>query len=318
MTLAMSSNLTRRRFLQTAGLTSFGLAGLAALPVSARTEDLFTRTGPPRFKLSLAAYSFRDYFKDNHRPSDVQVDPARKIDMFQFVDFCAEHACDGAELTTYYFPANVSTDYLLKLRRHAFLRGITISGTAVGNTFTHPPGQQRNDQMTYVKEWIDRSAVLGTTHLRVFAGSAQGTSEAEAKKLCIAALEEAAAYAGQRGIILGLENHGGIVARPAALLEIIRAVNSPWLGINLDTGNFRTEDPYADLAACAPYTVNVQLKVELTRNRSKKPEPTDFPRVVEILRSVAYRGYIALEYEAESDPWQAVPKYLAHLKGLLV
>ena len=59
--------------------------------------------------------------------------------------------------------------------------------------------------------------------------------------------------------------HAGIVAEPDGLLEIVRTVKSPWIGINLDTGNFHTEDPYADLEKIAPYTVNVQLKVEIKR-----------------------------------------------------
>jgi sugar phosphate isomerase/epimerase len=113
-----------------------------------------------------------------------------------------------------------------------------------------------------------------------------------------------------------LENHHGIVTEPDDFLEIVRAVQSPWLGINLDTGNFQTDDPYADLARCAPYAVNVQLKVEIQR-RNKSKEPSDIDRLVRILRDANYQGYVALEYEAAEDPWQSVPVWLKKIKEAL-
>jgi hydroxypyruvate isomerase len=91
-------------------------------------------------------------------------------------------------------------------------------------------------------------------------------------------------------------------------------VKSPWLGINLDTGNFQTDDPYADLASCAPYAVNVQLKVEIKRRHAAKSELSDIPRLARILREANYQGYVALEYEAAEDPAQAVPGWLDKMK----
>jgi sugar phosphate isomerase/epimerase len=263
----------------------------------------------------LAAYSFRAYFKDANHERESDKAPAKQLDMFQFVDYCAEHRCQGAEVTSYYFPANVTNDYLIKLRRHAFLRAVEISGTAVGNDFTQPPGKKRNEQIASVKTWIEKASLLGAPHVRVFAGSSNDISKEEAKSLCLSALEECADYAGGKGIFLGLENHGGIVAEADDLLAIVRAVKSPWLGINLDTGNFHTDDPYNDIAKCAPYTVNVQLKGEIQK-RGVQQEPADLPRVVKILREANYQGYVALEYESSEDPWKAVPELLKRLRDL--
>ena len=171
--------------------------------------------------------------------------------------------------------------------------------------------------MRYVKQWIDHAALLGAPHIRVFAGNApRGMSKEDAKKLCLAALEECAEAAGKRGIFLGIENHGGIVAEPEDLLDILRTVRSPWVGINLDSGNFHTDDPYRDFERCAPYAVNVQMKTEIQR-RGQKKEEADLPRLVKILQTANYQGYVAVEYEADEDPWKAVPRLLTKLKGLL-
>jgi sugar phosphate isomerase/epimerase len=302
-------SLARRRFLQ--------LCSLAALSgPSLRAIEPFARTGPPRLRLGLAAYSLRDYFKDMTHPRKAGVEP--RIEMPQFIDYCAEQGCEGAELTSYYFPKDVTDEQLRAIRRHAFLKGVSISGTSVGNNFARKKGPELDKEIADVKRWIDRAAILGAPHIRVFAGSqVKDVPMEEAKRNCIAALEESCAYAGKFGIFLGLENHGGIVAEPEPLLEIVRAIKSPWLGINLDTGNFHTADPYASLAQCAPYAVNVQVKTEMRSAAEKKNQPADLPRVVKILRDANYQGWVTLEYEAPEDPWQAVPAALAQLKPLL-
>lgn len=300
-------NQSRRSFLKTSIAVGFSLAAFETLaPSSALAIEPIKRKGAPRLRLSLAAYSFRDFFKSK--------DPAKQLDLFQFVDYCADQGLDAAEITAYYFPENPNTDYLIKLKRHAFLRGIAISGSAIGNNFALPKGEKRDEQISYTKKWIDRCAVLGAPHIRVFAGPAQKDFEMEAaKKNCIEAMEESCDYAGTKGIFLGLENHGGIVAESKDLLDIVRAVKSPWLGINLDTGNFHTDDPYADLAKCAPYAVNVQYKVEV-QYRGKEKQIADMPRVIKILRDANYQGYVALEHEKKEDPWQTVPGWLKKLR----
>ena len=307
----------RRAFLKTglrAGVAwaGLGLAGTGSLSAIER----FNRSGSPRLLLSLAAYSFRDYFKDSSHERGAQTDPAKRIDLFQFIDFCAENGCDGAELTSYYFPSEVGVDFLLKVKRHAFLRGVEISGTAVGNNFTLPTGENRDREVALVKRWIDYAALLGAPHIRIFAGSvSKGMSRGQAVTLCVGAIEECCDYAGGKGIFLGLENHGGIVADVAGLMEIVKAVKSPWFGVNLDTGNFHSDDPYADLEKCAPYAVNVQLKAEITR-RGQSAEASSLSRLVKTLRDANYQGYVALEYESKEDPWTAVPALLKRMKQL--
>ena len=304
----MKTALNRRNFLKSASLSVAGLGLLGAS--GAHAVEPIKRTGKPRLSLSLAAYSFRETFKAKN--------PAKPFTLLDFVDYCADHNLAGAEITSYYFPDPVDDAFLLKLKYHAFIRGIPISGSAVGNNFILPKGPQRDAQIAMVKKWIDRCSLLGAPHIRVFAGPVnKELSMAESKKLSIEALEECGEYAATKGIFLGLENHGGIVAEPQDLLDIVHAVKSPWVGINLDTGNFHTDDPYADLAKCAPYAVNVQYKVEILPRGQTTKQFADMPRVVKILRDANYQGYVALEHEAKEDPWKTVPDWLEKLRAAL-
>lgn len=301
--------MNRRTFLHTTIATSL-------LAPFAQAVEPFQRSAP-RLKLGLAAYSFRDFMMHSTSKQE-PVEGERTLTMEKFIDHCAEWGVDGAELTSYYFPKDVTNEQLLAVRRHAELRGVTISGTSVGNTFTHPVGPERDKQVASVKEWIDKAAVLGAPHIRVFAGSVPkgGTHEA-AKKDCIEQLEECAEYAGKRGIFLGIENHHGIVAEPGDLIDIVKAVKSPWVGINLDSGNFHTDDPYADFAKCAPYAVNVQIKTEIQLRGAKTKTPADMEKFVNLLKAANYQGWVTLEFEEKVNPWKAVPQTLEKLRGLL-
>lgn len=296
---------------------SLVLGGLISGSLKTGAVQPFHRKGSPRLRLSLAAYSFRDYFKDaSHKRTKVAPE-SEQIDMFKFIDYCADHNCDGAELTSYYFPTDLSREYMLKIKHHAFMRGVALSGTAIGNSFTSGAGEKRDREVAGAKKWIDHAALMGLPHIRVFAGTLEkGQEKEDAKKNVIETLKECCGYAADKGVFLGVENHGGIVAEPDDLLDIIHAVESPWLGINLDTANFHTADPYADIEKCAPYAVNVQIKTEV-HPKGKKTEPADFPRLLKILRGANYQGYVALEYEAAEDPKTAVPRALEELSKLM-
>lgn len=303
---AASTLINRRQFLHGFVSTSVAIGGLGAFSLGAYARDPIARKGKPRLLLSVAAYSFRDYFNSP--------DPSKRITLFDFIDFCADHGCDGVELTSYYFRKGFGQDYLVELKRHAFLRGLAISGTAIGNNFAQPDGPGLDKEINETKRWIDYAAFLGAPHIRVFAGDARGLDHASAKRQCIKALENCGEYAASKGVWLGLENHGGIVSEVSDLLDIIRSVSNPWVGVNLDTGNFYGDtDPYDDMARLAPYAVNVQLKVDVNR-RGKGKEPTDLARVIKILTDANYQGYVALEYEAAEDPWKAVPEWLARMR----
>lgn len=303
-------SLSRRHFLQ---LSAAAASFAAARPL--RAIEPFKRQGSARLKLSMAAYSFRQYLPESKKTAEQNAD--KKLDLKGFIDLCADNHCTGAELTSYYFPKDVTKEQLLEIRRHADQRKIAISGTSVGNNFALPAGPARDAEIASVKQWIDNAAILGAPHIRIFAGAAKELDPAAARKMCISAIEEVCEYAGKHGIFLGLENHGGIVAEPEGLLEIVKAVRSKWFGVNLDTGNFHTADPYAALAQCAPYAVNVQLKTEIKPAGATANQPADLPRLIQILRDANYQGWVALEYEAKEDPYTAVPPVLAKLAQLI-
>jgi sugar phosphate isomerase/epimerase len=127
------------------------------------------------------------------------------------------------------------------------------------------------------------------------------------------AIEECCEYAGKYGVFLALENHGGLTSKVDDMLAIIRDVNSPWFGVNMDTGNFHSSDIYGDLAKLAPYTLNVQVKV-MIHPAGKSDQPSDFGQLATILRTAGYRGYIVLEFEESGDPREECKTYIEQIR----
>jgi sugar phosphate isomerase/epimerase len=294
---------TRRSFLG----TSLALgAGVALAPVSA--IEPIRRAGKANLKLSLAAYSFNRFLAlGGKKPPSMTLE--------DFIDLGAKLDLSALELTAYYFPKTTPA-YLKSIRSRCDKLGIAVSGTAVGNDFCNPDKKKQAEQLEMVKGWIERTAALGGKTMRIFAGTLRkGDTEDEARKRAVDLIQQACDYAAKSRVILALENHGGITATADQFLAIVKAVKHDWFGVNLDTGNFHTPDPYADLARAAPYAVVVQLKTEVFPKN--KRQPADLKRLTDILRKVTFQGYVALEYEAAEDPRTAVPKVLVELKKVM-
>jgi sugar phosphate isomerase/epimerase len=295
---SLPMTLSRRQFLVASAVVAAGGTAPAIDPIK-RPSDR------PDLKLSLAAYSLRQ-FLDLKKPT---------MTLFEFIDFAAELPLDAVELTSYYW-AETTDAYAEKLKTYASKKKLAVSGVPVGNDFCLKDETKYRAEIQKVKDWTARAAKVGATTVRIFAGDVKkGDTFEAAQKRVVAAMNECCEVAEKHKIYLALENHGGITDTPEHLLELVKPVKSKWLGVNVDTGNFRTPDPYADIAKIAPYGVVSQVKSEVSPNG--KTEEADLARVIKILKDANFHGYVALEYEAKENPKTAVPKYIKQLRKLI-
>jgi sugar phosphate isomerase/epimerase len=304
--------MNRRSFMQSSVSLAgaVGLAGLQDVPGSRQAMfTLFDTQRNARLRLGVCAYSYRKYLKRYSSGAGLGT-----MDMKGFIDKCVELQVDGAELTSYYFPAAPTDEYFYDIRQYAYKKGMPISGTAVGNNFCKPNPADRAEEVRKMKLWIDRAVLFGAPGIRVFGGGhlPEGHSKQEIHKWVVDGLAEAAAYAGSRGVTLAIENHGGYPRDTVDVIQILQDVDSRWLGSNLDTGNFIL-DPYREIAEVAPYAVNCHFKVEV-RTPDGGKVPADVGRIVQIITDAGYKGFVTVEYEAEEEPMTGIPKIVNQIR----
>lgn len=278
----------RRQYLK----TMTAAAGLAFVrPGSANEES-------GSFRSAICAYSFRHEFEK------------KSITYEDVIRMAAQTGADGVDLTTYWL-ADTDDATLYQLKRLAYHSAISIYSIGIRAHMAQPTPELQAAEVATVRKWVDVAEKLGASHIRVFGGAIpKGATEDQAVAWAVETLKRAADLAGSKGIILGLEDDGGITTNADRTVEIIRKTDSQWVGSNLDIGNFR-DNAYAQIEMCAPLATNVHFKSEVIVDHQR--QAPDIPRILKILGTAGYRGYLSLEYEAAEDPRTAVPRIISQM-----
>ena len=300
---------TRRTFLATA-------AALPATLAVGRADDSKPPARPNRIGVSLYSYG---QLGRNRALSD----PAKGIDM------AAEMGFDGVELLLRQM-RDTSPGTLQKIKRQAFLHGLDLMGFSTHQGFLRPEKEERKRNIDLTIQQLEMGYALGIPTMRVNTGTwgtysfdtlmqhrgieppREGHTDEEAFGWVIDALVECLKTAEKCGVVMGLENHWGLGRTPEGVLRIVNAINSPWLMVTLDTGNF-FEQPYDKLEMLTPKAALVQAKTYYGGGLWYTLD-LDYDRIARLLKKHNYRGYISLEFEGKEDPRTAVPKSLAVLR----
>jgi len=265
---------------------------------------------------TLHAFSFNDLLLE--KPTSGQT----AFTLLDLLDWCAVQNIEAVDLTGYYFPGYPevpSDEYVYQIKRKAFQLGIEISGTGIRNNFASPDPAVRKADVELAKKWIIVASKLGAPVIRLFAGPVPAGYENKWDEVAgwmIECYKECAAFGEQHGVVIGIQNHGDMLQTADQCIRVVKAVNSKWAGIILDTGNFKVNDPYTDIETIIPYTVNWQVKTSVFGNASTIK--TDLPRLMKIIRKSGYRGYLPIETlkmkDKPYDPFVLVPAFLKELK----
>ena len=301
----MNSPLPRRRFMSGVLGTAAMLAAGPPRPAPLFAQGKVSRTGGTRVRLGLNAYSFNEPLR------------AGTMTLDDLVDYCAQLGFDGLDATGYYFPGYPKAPdeaFLRRLKRRAFLNGVTISGTGVRNDFAVADAEARRRDVAMVKAWIEAAAALGATVVRIFAGLAvpEGGSFEGTLEWMVPDIKACVDHGRQHGVIVGLQNHNDFLKTADETIRVVEAVNSEWFGVILDIGSLRQGDPYAEIEKLVPYAVTWQLKEKVWYGA--REVPTDIGRVKAIIDRVGYRGFLPIETLGSGDPRVKVSNFLAEIR----
>jgi L-ribulose-5-phosphate 3-epimerase len=305
----MSSS--RRSFLKNS------IASSLAIPALPMVKPLVNATPKARIKLSISSYSYW-HFKGEKFPIKKVIDEAAKLGV-EGIDIL-HRQMDGED-----------NKYLQDLKRHAFLNGITFTCLSIHQSFVSPDKEFLKKEIDHTIKCIELAAKMGIPCLRLNSGRwntiksfddlmknrgvepvLPGYTEDDGFKWCIDSIQQCLSAAEKYGVLLALENHWGLCSTPEGQLRIKNAIDSPWMGIMMDTGNF-LENPYSKLEMLAPQTNFVQAKTYYGGGEWYSLD-LDYKRIINILNKVNYQGYLSLEFEGKEDPFTAVPKSIAMLR----
>ncbi len=308
-------SLPRRRFLT--GTAAAGVSGLGAAKSGADSSNE-SSTSSRRNRIAVSTYSYWRY------------DAASKLSIEQCIDLAAEAGFDGVEILHRQMESETN-HYLQSLKRRAFLNGLDLCGFSIHQGFVSPDPAVRQQNVDHTLHCIELAYAMGIPTMRVNTGRwgtiddfdelmenrgieprLEGYSDDDGFQWVIDSLQRCLKRAEQCGVMLGLENHWGLGRTAEGVLRIVRAIDSPWLQVTLDTGNF-LENPYEQMEQIAAHAVLVQAKTYFGGGTWYTLD-LDYSRIADLLRRHEYSGYISLEYEGREDHRTAIPKSLDLLR----
>lgn len=253
-------------------------------------------------KLSCCSWSY-------HRAME-----AKRLSFEQWLTICAQELCvGGVDIIAEQMPRRTKSYWIDTKKRCTDLQ-LSIASLSPGNDFGKPTARARAAEVENIVRWIDTALLMGAPCLRIFAGWPP-RRDARAWDAMAGCIRTLAGKAAQAGVTLVIEphNHGGFLATSQTTLTLIKQLDSPWVRINLDTGNFQDPDPYAGLEACLPWSPHVVAKIH-DLNRAGEDGRLDYDRIFAMLARHHYRGFITIEYEGKANELRAVPKAVAMLR----
>ena len=306
----MSYSTPRRSWLKQAALLASGTF-IGNNPVTKAANPGKSPT-KPKIPIAVSTYSYW-HFKTEKYPIEKVIEHAARVGF------------DGVEILHRQMQDETPA-YINKLKRLAFINGLSLPMLSIHQDFVHPDKEERQKAIDHTKHCIDLAVQLGIPSIRLNSGRWKtiksfdelmkvkgqepplpGFKEDDAFKWCIDSIAECLVAAEKAGVVLALENHWGLTTRVDGLLKIYKALNSsPWMGLNMDTGNF-VGDPYSQIEQLAPHATIVQAKTYYGGGEWYTLD-LDYKKIASILRRANFKGYVSLEMEGKESPETAVVK----------
>lgn len=313
--------INRRSFFAAGGLGAAALA-LGTVPTA---EAAASKVEKKPIRLGIASYSYWHF-------------TPQKVSIETVIEKAARTGVEGVDILHRQMDlpekeplTQAHRSYLQSLKRHAFRNGIDLVCLSIHQNFVQEDPAELQKQVDHTLKCIEIAYELGVPCIRLNSGRwntikdfdelmkargiepvISGRKEDEGFKWCIDSIEKCLPKAAECGVMLALENHWGLSRTPEGQLRILNAIQSPWLGALLDTGNF-LEDPYDKLAKVAPKAVYVQAKTYYGGGEWYTLD-LDYKRIAGILREAGYSGYVSVEFEGKENADTAVPKSIAMLR----
>lgn len=314
--------IDRRKFMTGAATLGLGtaIAGSVAIAESPHRKKVANSTKKIKHNpIGVSSYSFWQFNG-----------PKEDVPMELCIEKAAAMGFDGIEFLLVQMSSE-ENNYLQKLKKQAYHAGLALMGFSTHQGYVYPEKEKRGENIAKTIHQIELAYQLGIPVMRLNTGrwgttksfddlmankgiepTLEGYTEDDGFAWVIDSIQQCLPTAEKCGVVLGLENHWGMGRTAAGVKRIVDTIDSPWLQVTLDTGNF-LEDRKAQMELLAPQTFLVQAKTYYGGGKWYTLD-IDYPEIGEIMRKNNYKGYISLEFEGNESPETAVPKSLEVLR----
>jgi sugar phosphate isomerase/epimerase len=278
-------------------------------------------------KIAIDSYCYHRQFGDAY---PWQPPATRRMTIWDFIKRAKQLGVAGVSLESCYLPT--AKDFLAKLRDV-----LDAAGLERVWAWGHPEGLRSGTDRDAESDLVRHLAIsrsLGASVMRIVGGSRRSrpkswpTHRRQLAKL----LRRLVTVAEEHGVVMAIENHIDMLADE--MVELITAIDSPCLGVCLDTGNNLRmfEDPVVVAEKLAPFARATHIK-DLTAHRGNPRDfhfwPSvplgegiiDLPTILGFLKKAHYHGLLAIEVDYlhpdQRDEDSAVRKSVAYLKWML-
>ncbi len=288
--------MDRRTFTRTTG------AALAGLTLAPSTYGHTMARDKAPLKLSLAQWSLHRAFN----AGDLDPDNFAQITKQAFGIEAVEY------VNQFYVAQAKKTSFWQALRRRADDHGVRSLLIMVDNEgdLGDPNQRQRKKAAQNHHKWVDAAKVLGCHSIRVNAFG-EG-NQAELRAALVDGLGQLVTYSAQEEVHVLIENHGLFSSDADFVVDVIKEVDSPYLGTLPDFGNWcltaqwgstkipcdRAFDRYEGVQAFLPYAQGVSAK-SYDFKADGSATVIDYARMLNIVADFGYDGYIGIEYEGD-------------------
>lgn len=241
---------------------------------------------------------------------------------------------DAVDFHTRYLgdPHTAAQRILAAVEKH----GLELSGLSHGNNFNVEDDQALREQIDNVKRWLQVAKQVNAPVSRIFGGHINDRSDAAALAKAfdriMPAIREVTAEAEKLGVVLAIENHGGLPCTGEEQVRVIETINSPFLKATVDVGNYMQggQEGHEGTEVAAHLAAYVHFK-DFKKTAPKEGSnlswglqgctvgegDVDHLKCLQALKDAGFQGYIALEYEGSDDEKIGVPQSLAFTKQVI-
>ena len=282
-------------------------------------------------KVGIDSYCFHRYFGEVY-PHQTPPKDDETMTMDDFLDFAGKLQVDGVSLESCFFPGFDSV-WLLDLKAR-----LDDDGFDRVYAWGHPDGLEagkNRDAFDDMVAQIPNARRIGADVMRVVASSLMFRFEPHGPQIdtLVAWFKEAVEVAEEYDVKLAVENH--IDYTSDECVELLEQVGSPYLGLNLDTGNFLRllDDPVEGARKLAGHVYATHIKdlkpvkgVDAREWYFFSSTPVgdglvDNWKLAQILHDAGYQGFLAVETDSlhpdyENQEHAAVEQSIRELKRI--